>query len=556
MVQYATAHNLTALNADLDTIKSSLDDTSADMNVFWLIFGGALVFFMQAGFGMLEAGCVRSSSVVNIVFKNLCDACIGAVMFYMFGWALAYGDDLDSKSRNGFLGNAAFFLVTDANGGYQDGLAEYGGFEPRAFASWFFQFAFCATAATIVSGAIAERTQLNAYFAYSAWICGFVYPVVVHWTWSSAGWASPWVSYDQPMPRLGKGLMDFAGSGVVHMVGGFAALAGAMLVGPRRGRKTASQQTPPFRFAKDSDPTHFIGHNKVHQVLGMFILWTGWFGFNCVSTLEMTPGSAPVASRTAVTTMLGACGGGFATLMIDLILQKVRHIEPKVDPTWVRWAEENGQDTTDPPKEAILGATLNFEIECVVNGILAGLVSITAGCSLVEPWAALVIGMLGGAVYTGASGLMVKVKIDDPLDAFAVHGACGFWGLVATGLWATAKNVAEVYPANNFVNATHPGDMPGDEYYGAFYGGDGKQFGIQLLVGLVIAAWAFSMAFLCFFLLKLTGNLRVADDQEGYAGLDSHEHGASAYTGMPAVKEAAGNVRSPTAGEPKRVETN
>eukprot|EP01063_Lacrimia_lanifica_P034522 TRINITY_DN6402_c0_g1_i1.p1 TRINITY_DN6402_c0_g1~~TRINITY_DN6402_c0_g1_i1.p1 ORF type:complete len:531 (+),score=211.05 TRINITY_DN6402_c0_g1_i1:63-1655(+) len=528
MAGMATAENLTVLNADLDAIKAGLATTGKDMNVFWLIFGGALVFFMQCGFGMLEGGFVRSTSVVNIVFKNLMDACIGAFMFYSVGWALAYGDDTNSDSRNGFVGNAAFFLVSDANGGYQDGLAEYGGFEPYSFASWFFQFAFCATAATIVSGAVAERLQLVAYFVYSAWICGLVYPIVVHWCWSSYGWASPWAAtYNDggnELSRLGRGVQDFAGSGVVHMVGGFSALAGAIVLGPRRGKAKAGQKVAPFRFEDGHDPEDFVGHNKVFQVLGMFILWTGWFGFNCVSTLEMSPAAAPVAARVAVTTMLGAAGGGFASLFCDMILQKIalRGVEPRVDPAWQRWA---GADATDPPAEAILPA-LSYDLGSVINGVLAGLVSITAGCALIEPWAAIVIAMVGAVVYTGASRLMCKLGIDDPLDAFAVHGACGYWGLIAVGLWATEANVQEVYPSTYVpLNANET-----LEYYGAFYGGDGKQFGIQLLVGLVIACWSFVMTGMAFLGLKFTGNLRVADDQEGFKGVDQVEHAVKGYT--------------------------
>jgi len=524
MATFANASQIDALNARINAVNDGVDATQADMDVFWLILGGALVFLMQAGFGMLEAGSVRSTSVVNIVFKNLMDSCIGAFMFYMMGYALAYGDDKDSASRNGFVGNAAFFLVSDANGGYQDGEAANSGFAPTAFASWFFQFAFCATAATIVSGAVAERLQLKAYFAYSAWICGFVYPVVVHWTWSSYGWASPWCALDDAPHRLGRGLQDFAGSGIVHMCGGFSALAAAFVLGPRRGKKQADGKAP-FRFGADADPEDFVGHNKVFQTMGMFILWTGWFGFNCVSTLAINEATHPIASRAAVTTMLGAAGGGLSALVIDLIMQKVSmsSIEPRVDPAWQEWA---GPDAKDPPADAIMGHSVNYDLTCVCNGVLAGLVSITAGCSLVEPWAALLIGMIGGGVFHAASHLMCVVKIDDPLDAFAVHGACGYWGLIAVGLFGTKTYVHQVYDGYGLVDHEHNTV----NYYGAFHGGDGKQLGIQLLVGLVIAVWSATLTGLCFLLLKAFDSLRVPDDEDSYEGVDKLEHSVEAYS--------------------------
>eukprot|EP01060_Flectonema_neradi_P011116 TRINITY_DN1817_c0_g1_i1.p1 TRINITY_DN1817_c0_g1~~TRINITY_DN1817_c0_g1_i1.p1 ORF type:complete len:527 (+),score=135.92 TRINITY_DN1817_c0_g1_i1:103-1683(+) len=508
------------IQAHLADLSSGIAGTEQDMDVFWFLLGGCLVFFMQCGFGLLEAGCVRSTSVVNIMFKNVMDACIGAFFFYMLGYALAFGNDDSSKSHNGFIGNAKFFLMSNANGGLQDGFAAVQGFDPYEFAKWFFQYAFCATAATIVSGAMAERTQLVSYFVYSAWICGFVYPVVVHWCWSDFGWASPFGGTD----RIGMGLLDFAGSAVVHMVGGFSALAGAIVIGQRRGKEATEDGTRLFRFDEGANPADFTGHNKVFQTLGMFILWTGWFGFNCVSTGTLNGGGAKVAAKVAVTTVMGAAGGSFACLVSDVIWQRfLSGVEIGVEPSpaWVAWREANGEDTADPPQEAFERGSV-YDLGMAINGVLAGLVSITAGCAMVEPWAALVIGMCGGVIYYATSSLMIRVKVDDPLDAFAVHGMCGFWGTIAVGLWATKSNVAAAY------GQTHADN----DYYGAFYGAGGDQFGIQIVVALTVAAWSFVLSLACFLILNALGKLRADDANisfEKQGGLDAHEHNTAAY---------------------------
>ncbi|KAJ9452123.1 Ammonium transporter 1 member 1 [Diplonema papillatum] len=513
------------IQGDLSATTNALDAIEMDMDVFWLLLGGALVFLMQAGFGLLEAGSVKSTSVVNIIFKNLCDACIGAFFFYMVGYGLAFGDDSGKGSRNAFVGNSDFWLK---NGGNFDS-------DPRLFAFWFFQFAFCATAATIVSGAVAERTQLFAYFVYSAWICGFVYPTVVHWCWSTYGWASPFSSSS----RIGMGMIDFAGSGVVHMVGGFAALTGAVIIGPRRGKPflnpEGERQPGVFRFDEGANPLHFSGHNKVFQVLGMFILWTGWYGFNCVSTLTLTGGMADLAAKIGVTTVLGAAGGGSIVLLFDCIMQKLfprksKQLVPGNDDgldqtiavaqeSWIKWMQARGEDTSNPPPEAMEGYSVYYDLSLLVNGVLAGLVSITAGCAVIEPWAALTIGVLGGLIYYGASIMLVKLRIDDPLDAFAVHGVCGYWGITAVGFFATSTNVRTAY-----------GDAMADkDYYGVFYGGNGDQLGIQVLVGLVIAMWTVTLVSICFAILKFAGRLRVPDHLPEYEGVDNHEHGVKAY---------------------------
>ena len=300
------------------------------------------------------------------------------------------------------------------------------------YAMWMFQWAFAATAATIVSGAVAERCAFGAYLSYTFVLTAFIYPVVVHWGWSAEGWLSAWTGSASPegyAPVLGaNGLIDFAGSGIVHMTGGGAALMGAIFLGPRTGRfapRTGEVQDMP-------------GHSTVLAALGTFILWFGWYGFNPVSTLAFH--YMRDAARVAVTTTMSACAGGATTLAIHVALK-------------------------NPP-----------DVSPALNGILAGLVSITAPCPVVDAWAAVLIGFMGAFVYYGSSKMLLKLKIDDPLDASPVHFFCGAWGVIAAGLFARQEFTMGVY-----------GSSPDD--YGALFGGGGKQLGIQIVAVLAIAAW-------------------------------------------------------------------
>eukprot|EP00494_Astrolonche_serrata_P025294 UN25555 len=314
------------IQSDGTSIVSDTDvDQLRDLDTMWFIIMGVLVFFMQLGFTMLEVGAVRAKNVENILFKNLGDACIGAVVWFILGWAFAYGV---SDDPNEFIGNEDFAVH-----------------EHEYFREWFFQWCFAATAATIVSGAVAERIELHAYFCYTVLMTGFIYPVVVYWVWSGEGWLTYGKDY---------GIIDFAGSGVVHMVGGFCALAGAVVAGPRKGSIEV--------------------HSVPFQVFGTLILWFGWYGFNCGSTLGAQNGALNVAERVAVTTTLGAASGGLSAM----ILNKVIHDY--------------------------------WSAVYTCNGILAGLVSITANCHVISPGAAIVIGGLGGMFYTGASFALKKIE--------------------------------------------------------------------------------------------------------------------------------------------------
>ena len=337
---------------------------------------------------------------------------------------------------------------------------------PEYFATWMFQWAFAATAATIVSGAVAERCKFVAYLTYTTALTAFIYPIVVHWAWSSHGWLSAFTEKGKVPFLKANGFMDFAGSGVVHMTGGAAALVGSIFLGPRAGR-----------FTPKGAVVAMPGHSTVLAALGTFILWFGWYGFNPVSTLKFE--YMGDAARVAVTTTLAAATGGCTTLAIHVALN-------------------------NPP-----------DIFPALNGILSGLVSITGPCSVVEPWAAAFIGFIGGFVYYGSSTLLKKLQIDDPLDAAPVHFFCGIWGVIAVGLFAEKTYTLNLYGKDV-------------DSYGALLGSDGKQLGNQIIGVLAITGWVCTTCSIVFGTLKALKLLRVnAEDEE--LGLDSSHHGGDAY---------------------------
>ena len=342
------------------------------------------------------------------------------------------------------------------------------------WAGWWFQYVFAAAAATIVSGAVAERAQLIAYLVYTCVITMFVYPVVVHWVWSSGGWLSAFNSAGEGETNvaLRGGMIDFAGSGVVHMTGGVAGLMGAIMVGPRTGR-----------FGPDGKAVPMPGHNAALVVLGTFILWVGWYGFNPGSQLAIADAvSAEVTARVAVITTLAAAAGGVAAMILHYSLYKV------------------------------------WDLIAVCNGVLAGLVSITAGCPVIEPYAAVIAGA-GGAVILWATGkLLLKLKIDDPLEAFAVHGACGAWAVIFVGLFATEGYVGQAYGAPWGTKVE----------YGIFYGGSGALLGNQILEVFIIFVWVGVIMGGFFYSMKVAGLLRSSPEEEAL-GLDESKHGGSAY---------------------------
>lgn len=445
-------------DGELTLLKNSLDTATAELlcnkmggawnslDATFMLSSAYLVFFMQAGFAMLCAGSVRTKNTMNILIKNVLDACVGAIAYFLFGFGVAYGVT-DGTEPNSFIGSGTFALDDFKN-----------------WKLFLFQWAFSAAAATIVSGSVAERCAFEAYLGYSFFLTAFVYPVVCHWVWDAEGWLSAFNSD----PMWDSGMMDFAGSGVVHMVGGFAGMMGAWLCGPRMGRFDVDGTVRPLK-----------GHSATLVVIGTFILWFGWYGFNPGSMFVITGDTnAEVVGRAAVGTTLGGAAGGLSALVF---LYATEHV---------------------------------WDLTGVCNGVLAGLVSITAGCSTIEPWLCIIIGAIGAVVFNGASKLLLKLRIDDPLEACPMHGFCGAWGVIAVGLFAKQEYVCQVY-----------GHC---KSYGLFYGGGGSLLGCQIVGVIVILLWTCGLLGLFFFALKSMGRLRVPHEEEE-KGIDASHHGGSAY---------------------------
>jgi Amt family ammonium transporter len=450
------------LSATVSTIAEGLD-------VFYLLFAGALVFSMQAGFAMLCAGSVRQKNVKNIMLKNLLDACGGAIGFYLMGYGIAYGDGGLEQKR--FLGTYKnFALAIDTATDPSDPSAGY------ALITFFFQWAFAATAATIVAGTVAERCKMAAYICYSMMLTGFVYPVVVFWGWSSYGYLSAF-STD---PFLGTGAIDFAGSGIVHMTGGMTALIAAVILGPRIGRFYDADGNPL------PEPKTFNAHSSCLQCLGTFILWFGWYGFNPGSTLGISGGNY-TAALCAVTTTMGAASGALSCMFTQSFIDHYKTGE------------------------------FAYDITCVMNGALAGLVAITAGCAVVTPWAAVIIGVIAGWVYIGADRLLIALRIDDAVNAVPVHFANGMWALIATGLFARPEQIGAAYSgyADPSVAA------------GLFYGGI-RLLGANVCLLLFVVGWV-SLTMIPFFYVLNYFNMFRVDPLEEEVGLDISHHKGSAY---------------------------
>ena len=416
-----------------------MKDFSA-INTLWVLVGAALVFFMQAGFAMVETGFTRAKNAGNIIMKNLMDFCIGTPVFWLVGFGLMFGG---TSSLAGSIGG----IASEAN--YGTSMLPNG---IPFFAFLIFQTVFCATAATIVSGAMAERTKFSSYCLYSFIISLFVYPISGHWVWGG-GWLSQ------------LGFHDFAGSAAVHMVGGVAALIGAKFLGPRIGK-----------YGKNGEAKAIPGHSLTLGALGVFILWFCWFGFNGASTTAMEGSAAETAAKIFVTTNLAAA---VSTCVVMAI-------------TWIRYRKP--------------------DVSMTLNGTLAGLVAITAGCDTVSPVSAAIIGALAGFVVVfGIEFIDQKLKIDDPVGAVGVHGLNGLLGTVCVGLFS---------------------DGSGTNGLGLFTGGGVSLLGVQLLGAVSIIAWVAVTMTIAFAVIKKTIGLRVSREEE-LAGLDIMEHGLeSSYAGF------------------------
>ncbi|XP_054805292.1 ammonium transporter 1 member 1-like [Prosopis cineraria] len=449
--------NLINATAAADLICSTFNDTTFAVDNTFLLFSAYLVFSMQLGFAMLCAGSVRAKNTMNIMLTNVLDAAAGGLFYYLFGFAFAFG-----SPSNVFIGRHAFGL-TD----FPSKLYDYSYF--------LYQWAFAIAAAGITSGSIAERTQFVAYLIYSSFLTGFVYPVVSHWVWSSDGWANA----GRPESDLlfGSGAIDFAGSGVVHMVGGVAGLWGALIEGPRIGR-----------FDHSGRPVSLRGHSATLVVLGTFLLWFGWYGFNPGSFLKILnpyePGSYygqwSAVGRAAVTTTLAGSTAALTTLFGKRI--------------------DSG----------------HWNVTDVCNGLLGGFAAITAGCSVVEPWAAIICGFVAAAVLISCNKLAEKMKFDDPLEAAQLHGGCGAWGLIFTALFAKKKYVNEVYGG------------PADRPYGLFMGGGAKLLAANIVEILVIIGWVSVTMGPLFLILHKLQLLRISREDE-LEGMDLTRHGGFAY---------------------------
>ena len=408
-----------------------------DMSV-WYLMGAALVFFMQCGFAMVEAGFTRAKNVGNITMKNLMDFCIGTVAFYLLGYNLLCGE-------GGFVGW---------------GLNPFTGFGETDWSAFVFNLVFCATAATIVSGAMAERTKFITYCIYSFIISLVVYPVEAHWVWG----ATPWLT--------DMGFTDFAGSACIHMVGGITAFIGAAMLGPRIGKYT-----------KDGKSKAIPGHNLTVGALGVFILWFCWFGFNGAAATD----TMQLSQIFATTTIAPAVATVSAMLY-----------------TWIR----NGKP----------------DVSMSLNGSLAGLVAVTAGCANVDVIGSFIIGAVAGVLVCVAVYFIEdKLKVDDPVGAVAVHGCNGIWGTIAVGLFATKT-------------------APECTLKGLFYGGGFHQLGLQLLGVVTVMAWTIITMTIVFKIIDKTVGLRVTEEEE-IVGLDVKEHGlASAYAGFSLMDITEGSM--------------
>ena len=416
-------------DAPATEVAKAVEQINGDMGMLWMLIAGILVFLMQAGFTLVESGMTRAKNAVNIAMKNILDICVGSITFWLVGYSLMYGD-----TSNGWF--------------FWSGLFQGEG------ADLFFQTMFAATTATIVSGAIAGRTKYSTYIIFSLVMTAVIYPISGGWEWNG-GWLNDTAGF---MPAE---FIDFAGSSIVHSVGGWAALVAAFMVGPRIGKYVNGKVLP------------IPGHNQVLATLGVFILWFGWFGFNGGSQLAWGGADAIGASTVVLLTNLAAAAGGLGALIT----------------TWIWYGKPN------------LAQTL--------NGCLAGLVSITAGCGNMNAGGAVLAGLIGGIIVVfSIEFIEKKLKIDDAIGAASVHGVAGVWGTLVIGLWG----------------------VDGDTGIGLFNGGGAAQLGAQAIGVLAYAVWAITLSFIVLGILKATIGLRVSKEVE-IEGLDISEHGSIAYPG-------------------------
>jgi len=430
-------------------------DVVNPMNTVWTLLAAFLVFGMQVGFTMLEAGFCRSRETVNVLMECVVDTCLCGLLFYAFGFAFMF------SHGNGFIGYHWFFLQGAPDTYETTGVA--------FLAFWLFQFAFADTCSTITSGAMIGRTGFVGDLIYSVGVSGFIYPIIGHWAWGPDGWLATMGGDGHFFPSLGMGFHDFAGSTVVHTIGGFIALAGAIVLGPRLGRT----------FKRDGGAP-MLPHDLTIAISGGLILWFGWYGFNPGSTLSAMDFQG--IGRVAANTTLAACAAGLTAMF---------------------WAYMSSK---------------KWDAGFTTNGFLAGLVAITCPCYWVSPTGAILLGGVAGVVVVLGVELLEWLRIDDPIGAVPVHGICGIWGTLSLGFFACGK-----YGATGPVAPDNSAALKG-----LFYGGGTQVLVAQAIGSLVITLATFSVALALMYLVNATGLLRVSEEGELY-GLDLHEHGISAY---------------------------
>ena len=431
------------------------NDIVNPINTVWTLVAAFLVFGMQVGFTMLEAGFCRSRETVNVLMECIVDTCLCGVLFFAFGFAFMF------SHGNGFIGYHWFFLA--------DAPATYETTGVAFLAFWLFQFAFADTCSTITSGAMIGRTGFAGDLIYSVAVSGFIYPIVGHWAWGPDGFLATMGSAGNFLPGIGTSFHDFAGSTVVHTIGGFIALAGAIVLGPRLGR----------RFKRDGGGP-MLPHDLTIAACGGLLLWFGWYGFNPGSTLSAMDFEG--IGRVAANTTLAACAAGLTAMIVAYFKAK----------TW--------------------------DVSFTVNGFLAGLVAITCPCYWVSPAGSLVLGGIAGVIVVIAVDVLEYLRIDDPIGAVPVHGICGIWGTISLGLFACGK-----YGATGPIAADNSAQLKG-----LFYGGGTSVLMAQMVGSAIVTVSTFAVAMAVMYAVNAMGVLRVSAEGESM-GLDLHEHGISAY---------------------------
>jgi Amt family ammonium transporter len=431
------------------------NDIVNPINTLWTLLGAFLVFGMQVGFTMLEAGFCRSRETVNVLMECVVDTCLCGLLFYAWGFAFMF------SHGNGLIGLNWFFL--------QGAPATYETTGVSFLAFWLFQFAFADTCSTITSGAMIGRTAWIGDLLYSFCVSGFIYPIIGHWAWGPDGFLASMGSKDNFLPSLGMSFHDFAGSTVVHSIGGFIALAGAIVLGPRLGR----------RFKRDGGGP-MMPHDLTIACSGGLILWFGWYGFNPGSTLSAMDFEG--IGRVAANTTLAACGGGLAAMFVAYFMSK-------------KW-----------------------DMSFTVNGFLAGLVAITCPCYWVSPTGSIILGLVAGVIVVYGVELLEWLRIDDPIGAVPVHGLCGIWGTWSLGLFATGQ-----YGSTGPFAADNSAPLKG-----LFYGGGTQVLVAQIVGNGIIVLATFAVAMVVMYAVNALGLLRLSAEHENY-GLDLYEHGISAY---------------------------